>query len=55
MTQTDGCGVKSIVLKNLNDPNHLVEYDTSTKTKYLQIDNTKPGSFSFQPEVTLYF
>lgn len=54
MGKTGGCGVKSIVLKNLNDPNKFVEYDPSTKQVNMQIDNTKLGSFSFQPEVTLY-
>ena len=28
MGRTDGCGVKSVVLRNLNDPTHVVEYDT---------------------------
>ena len=44
-----------MLLRNINDPNHIVEYDPLSKLGFVQIDNSKTGSFSFLPEATLYF
>ena len=56
LTGSSGCGVKSIVLANKLDGSSLITYpDGNTKQGFVQIDNSKLGSFSFKATSTLFF